>query len=221
MSRTFLLVITTFVVVSTSAVAAPPPETVAPVTTVELAVAPNLDLLEAQFGRTQLARIYHDPSTQAFFDGHGAELFGLFELPDAIGLKWDTLKALAGGPLASASIPLPDRQLGTVVMLDVTGHKSAAQSALTSAAGKAKQAGIGIRDQTVAGVSISVWALPDVPGRQRPVGVLVKDDMLLVADPPETLGPLLSTWGDLKRSLAGTTPYQAVRGRTAMKPGEP
>src|SRR6476661_4762415 len=83
--------------------AAPPADHIAPITAVELAIAPDLGAMEAQFGKTQLARLYHDPSMQAFFDGHGAELFGLFELPDAIGLKWDTLKTLAGGPLASAS----------------------------------------------------------------------------------------------------------------------
>jgi hypothetical protein len=198
--------------------AAPPPELVAPFGAAELAVAPNLAALETHFGRTQMARIYNDPSMRGFFDGAGAELIGLFELPDAIGLKWADLKSVSGGPLASVSIPLPGRQLGTVVIVDVTGHHEAVQSALQAA--KTKQAGIAIRDQVIAGASVAVWSLPD-GAKSRPVGVLIKDDLLLIADPPEAIGPIVTAWGDPKRTLAGSAAYQSIRARTVMKPGEP
>src|SRR5205823_7940502 len=65
-----------------------------------------------------------------------------------------------------------------------------------------------------------VWNLPDGPTKRRPIGVLTKDDLLLIADPPEVLGPVLPAWGDSKQALAESAAYRAVRGRTAMKPGE-
>jgi hypothetical protein len=197
--------------------AAPPPERVAPINAAELAIAPDLATLEAHFGRTQIARIFNDPAMRAFFDGAGAELIGLLELPDAIGLKWTDLKAISGGPLASVSVPLPDRLLGTVVMVDVTGHGPAAQAALKAAASKA---GTAIRDQAIGGATVAVWSLPDGQKR-RPVGVLAKDDLLLIADPPEAIGSVLAAWNDPNRSLASSPGYQAIRARTAMKPGEP
>src|SRR5258708_7350155 len=104
----------TLILASAPVTAAPPPDRIAPANTVELTVAPNLATLEAHFGRTQFAKLYADPAMKAFFNGAGAELFGLFELPDAVGLKWTDLKAISGGPLASISIPLPGQQLGTV-----------------------------------------------------------------------------------------------------------
>lgn len=200
---------------------AAPPECVAPINTVELAVVPDLAALEKHFGRSQLAKIYTDPSMRAFFDGHGPELLGLFELPDAIGLKWEQVKPLAGGSLASASVPLADRQLGTIVMLDVHGHLPAARTALESAAARATKTGATVRDQSAGGSQVTVWSLPDGPGKRRPVGVVIKDDLLMIADPPETLAPVLSAWGDAKRSLSASLAYQAIRARTAMKSGEP
>src|SRR5947209_18387685 len=102
--------------------AAPPPERIAPADAVELSICPDLAALENHWGRTQFAKIYADPAMKAFFNGAGPDLFGLFELPDAIGLKWPDLKAIAGGPIASISIPLPGQPPGTIVCVDVTGH---------------------------------------------------------------------------------------------------
>ena len=98
------------------------------------------------------------------------------------------VKALAGGPLASVSVPLPDRQLGTIVMLDVTGHASAVQAALRWAADRGKTAGTTFRDLALNGTTIAVWSLPDGASKRRLLGVVVKDDLLLIADPPEALG---------------------------------
>src|SRR6516225_5592245 len=99
--------------------AAPPPERIAPANTVELTIAPDLATLETHWSRTQFARIYADPAMKAFFNGAGMELFGLFELPDAIGIKWATLKQISGGPIASISIPLSGQQPGTVIAIDI------------------------------------------------------------------------------------------------------
>ncbi|HEY1380537.1 MAG TPA: hypothetical protein VGF55_27295, partial [Gemmataceae bacterium] len=149
--------------------------------------------------------------------GAGPELLGLFELPYALGLRWADLKAVAGGPMASISLPVSGHDVGTVVVIDVTGRAPAVP--LRSAAERAKQAGAAVRDVLMAGEKVTVWNLPD-GARRRPIGVFTKDDLLLIADPPDVLGPVLAAWGDPKQSLAETAAYRAIRGRTAMKPAE-
>ena len=119
--------------IGTASPAAPPPERMAPANAVEMTIAPDPATLDAHFAKTQLARIYADPAMQPFFNGAGAELFGLFELPDAIGIKWSALKQISGGPLASISIPLPGQQLGTIVAVDITGHANEAAAVWTAA----------------------------------------------------------------------------------------
>jgi hypothetical protein len=202
-----------------SAVAAPPPDRISPGSTVEFTLAPDLATLESHWCRTQFAKIYADPAMQAFFNGAGPEMFGLFELPDAIGIKWPDLKAIAGGPIASISIPLPGQQLGTVVAVDVTGHGRELNALLSNAEAQARRSGATFRQQAFAGITAAVWELPDGSNR-RPLGWLVKDDLLLVADPPEALGPILSTWADGKQPLAESVAFKSIRHRTAVKAGE-
>jgi hypothetical protein len=204
----------TLALVSTPVTAAPPPERIAPANAVELTVAPNPATLEDHFGRTQFAKLYADPAMKVFFNGAGAELFGLFELPDAIGLHWADLKAISGGPIASISMPLPGQQLGTVIAIDISNHVSQTQRAL--AAGMAKA----VRKQPVGAQVANVWDLVDEAKKPRPVSVLIKDDSLLIADPPEALARVLAAWGNPQNSLAESPAYKSVRARTAMKPGE-
>ncbi len=208
------------ILVSARVAAAAPPERVAPANTVELTVAPDLATLEAHFGRTQFARLYADPAMKAFFNGAGPELFGLFELPDAIGLRWTDLKAISGGPIASISMPLPGQQLGTVVMIDITGHAAEAAADLAAGLTKVRQAGGTSRQQPVDGTTVAVWELPDPSQKRRPIGIVAQNDLLLIADPPEALGPVLAARRNPQASLAESPAYKSVRARTPMKSGE-
>jgi hypothetical protein len=205
---------------SPSGFAAPPPERTAPINAIELTVAPNLANLEAHWNRTQFARVYNDPLMQGFFNGAGVEMLGLFELPDAIGLKWSDLKAISGGPVASMSIALPGRQLGTVVEIDITGHVPQAAASLAMCQAKAKQNGVTFRQQSIGSANVSIWELPESAKKRRPLALLVKDDMLFIADPPEAFGPLLAACNDPKQTLVESPAFKSIRARTAMKPGE-
>jgi hypothetical protein len=196
--------------------AAPPPERIAPANTVELTIAPDLATLETHWSRTQFARIYADPAMKAFFNGAGMELFGLFELPDAIGIKWATLKQISGGPIASISIPLSGQQPGTVIAIDISNHRSEALRALSAVVGNAEKA-------TVTEFT-RVWNFKD-GANNRPMGIRIhgsraQGEMLFIADPPEALGPVLDVWNESKPSLADSAAFKSVRARTAMQPGE-
>ena len=210
----------TLTIVSAPVAAAPPPERIAPANTIELTVANDLATLETHFARTQFAKLYADPAMTAFFNGAGAELFGLFELPDAIGLKWAGLKQISGRPIASISMPLSGQQLGTVVAIDIAGHADMAKGLVAAGIQNAKRAGAVAHDQSFAGNSGTVLDLPDAGNRRRPVGILFKDERLLIADPPEAIGPILTTWANPQSALAESPAYKSVRSRTAMKPGE-
>jgi hypothetical protein len=199
--------------------AAPPPERIAPANAVEMTIAPDPGTLDAHFGKTQFARIYADPAMLAFFGNAGAELFGLFELPDAVGIRWASLKQISGGPLASISIPLPGQQLGTVVAVDTTGHAADAATVWTNCLQACRRAGASVHDRSFAGAAGVVLELPDPVKKRRPVGVVLKDNRLLIADPPEALPPILAV-NDPKQSLAETPAFKSIRARTAMKAGE-
>jgi hypothetical protein len=199
--------------------AAEPPEKIAPANAVEMTIAPDPATLEAHFGKTQFAHIYTDPAMHAFFNGAGAELFGLFELPDAVGIKWASLKQISGGPLASISIPLPGQQLGTVVTVDVSGHAGEAAALWANCVQACRRAGAGVHDRLFAGAAGVVLDLPDAAKKRRPVGVVMKDDRLLIADPPEALTPILAV-NDAKQSLSETPVFRSIRARTSMKAGE-
>ena len=150
MTRKFLYALP-LCLISAPAMAAPPPERIAPANTVELTMAPDLATLEAHWSRTQFARIYADPTMKAFFADSGPELFGLFELPDAIGLKWTDLKAVSGGPIASISMPLPGQEFGTVVVIDVTGHAKELAALLSTSQGKLKKSSAEFRQRRSTG----------------------------------------------------------------------
>jgi hypothetical protein len=199
--------------------AAPPPERIAPANAVEMTIAPDPASLEAHFAKTQLDRIYADPAMQPFFNGAGAELFGLFELPDAIGIKWAAVKQISGGPIASISVPLPGQQLGTVVALDITGHATEAAAVWTNSLQACRRAGAAVHDRAFAGAAGIVLDLPDAAKKRRPVGVVMKDERLLIGDPPEALAPILAV-ADAKQSLAEAPAFKSIRSRTAMKAGE-
>lgn len=211
----------TFVIAyAAPAIAAPPPDRIVPASTVALTVAADLKELESHWTRCQYGRICLDSSMQPFFNGAGAELLGLFELPHAVGLNWAELKAMAGGPISSASMPLAPQQLGTVVMLDTTGHSQVCSAAIQNAVNKSRSSGTAIRQQRIGSANATVWEVPDGAGKKRTIGLLVKDDVLLIAEPPETLAPVLATWTDAAHSLGETPAYKSIRARAAMKGGE-
>src|SRR5262249_32636600 len=145
----------------------------------------------------------------------GPELFGLFELPDAVGIKWASLKQISGGPIASISIALPGQQLGTVVAIDITGHRDVATALYVAGVKALAKAGATDHKRIYIGTAGDVLELSD-GGKKRPVGIVFHDDLLLIANPPDAINSILAA----KQSLADTPAFESIRNRTAMKAGE-
>jgi hypothetical protein len=205
------------------AAAAPPLDRVLPANTVELTAATDLMAVEAAWNHTQFGRLSQEPALQPFLNATGPEFLAQFDLPTALGWTWDDLKAMSGGEAGVAVVPLPQFRFGIVFLIDTTGRAAAVAPRLTAAADRVRHAGGTVAPGQVGRAAVTVFNFPSRPGvAHAPVGAIHKDDLLVLADPPELFGPLLAVWNaDPALTLAGNAAYASIRRRTAMRPGEP
>jgi hypothetical protein len=167
--------------------AAPPIESLLPATTKAFISTPDVDALRAAWDATDVGHLAADPLMQPFMDDLKKQLEAKLSLTgDEFGVTWDDLKNVYGGETALGLIQPRGNpaQHAAVLMCDVTGHENEAQALVAKLTDHLKRQGATQTAQTVAGVPVSVFALPKKESRpaDRKAVLAIASSVFILAD---------------------------------------
>ena len=185
----------------------------------------NMKNLEDHWNETQIGQLMQDPIMKPFSDDLERQFEARWGLQDKVGLTIDDIRGVPSGEVAVARIqPGPD-QSAVVLLADVTGNQEKAQAAIEKAVANLLDQGAKVQRQKVGGLDVDVYAVPkenpdDEEEPQRHAVLLLRGDLLIVADSPEVVAQVLERQaGAAVKSLADVPAYQAVMARCAKDAG--
>ncbi|HEV3007298.1 MAG TPA: hypothetical protein VGX78_22700 [Pirellulales bacterium] len=164
---------------------APQAESLLPKSTKAVVSAPNFARLEANWGKTQFARLFDDPAMQPF----GRDLRRQVEekwlsTKPRLGLTYDDFRALAAGELTIAVVPNADGHAAQVALIDVAGHEATARATVEKLVAELVRRGGKRSQRKVAGATLEVVTSPPSKpkGVPRTAAYALHDGLFLSTD---------------------------------------
>jgi hypothetical protein len=191
-----------------------PSESILPNTTKGYLSSPNPAALREAWEKTQLGQLVRDPEMAAFVASFRDQLnHKLSETGKKLGVTWTDLEGVPGGEMALAIVANHKGQPTNVLLADVAGHQDQAAKLMAKIETSLTTQGAKKSEQTIAGVTVNVYALPREEGdrRARQAFHVVKEEMLIACDDAQVLTDLLGRWnGDGKDTLATLDAFKHV-----------
>jgi hypothetical protein len=206
----------------------PPSEVLLPATTAGFIAVPDLDRLEAQWGKTQVGQLMADPVMKPFAEDLDRQLEEQWaSIRDQLGISLDDVRKVRGGEVAVAQIQPAPKTAAHVLLIDVTGRVAEAKALLAQAANHQIQRGARQSQQVVGGVPLVSFDLPPDPNKpQAPPGkaaYFLAGNLMAASDHVEALQGILVRFQqrDVRGSVASLPGYRAVVQRCQADPGAP
>jgi hypothetical protein len=230
---------------SVTAFAAPPAsDTLLPARTKGYISVPDVAALQASFDETQFGRLLADPVMKPFADDLKSQLNDRLSITkEKLGVTWDDVKGVVAGELTVAVIqpqpkpmPKPKKVNGRtvrpaspqavfVMMADVTGRIEKAKALLAKIDADLIKRGAKKAQQTISGVSMTVYKLPKKEGTvtQHRAIFFIKDNLMVACDDVKVIGGIASRLiqpGKVSDTLAGVPAYQMIVNRCSAAAGD-
>ncbi|HEY2841535.1 MAG TPA: hypothetical protein VGJ26_20415, partial [Pirellulales bacterium] len=197
--------------------AVPPNDTIYPNSTKGFVSVGSAPKMGKAWEATQLYQLFQDPVMKPFADDLGKQLEGKWlSNHDKLGLSIDDLRGVATGELSGALVSGAKGRTGQVLLADVTGNEAKAKEVLAKASESLLKEKAKKSQNTIAGVSVSIFDIPPKEERKDPrrVAHFIVGGLVGVGDDVEALTEVLTRIdGRHNDTLASVGPYQHVMKR--------
>lgn len=211
-----------------AAMAAEPFDQVVPLSTKGFVSITDVDVLDAQWDRTQIATLLRDPVMEPFVADFREQLQDRFSrLRTRLGVSFDDLWGVPTGELAVAAVQPAQGQGALALLADVTDNVEGARDLLQTVSASLTKDGAKRTERTVGQTTVIIFDLPkpeDQPNAREGQAVyfLAQDRGLLVAsDSIQLIQQLLNNlYGQKGQTLSQSPAYQAVLAAVAARSGD-
>ncbi|HEV3022836.1 MAG TPA: hypothetical protein VGX76_10215, partial [Pirellulales bacterium] len=200
---------------------APPAESLLPKSTKAFVSAPNFARLEANWGKTQFARLFDDPAMQPFGQDLRRQVDEKWlSTKPRLGLTYDDFRELAAGELTIAVVPNADGRAALVALIDVAGHDVTARATVEKLVAQLVRRGGKRSQHKVAGVTLElVTSPPSKPkGDRRTAAYALHDGRFIATDDAAVAEQLVERLAETSNDRVGDAlgdlaAFQAVMAR--------
>lgn len=214
--------------VAMGAHAVEPFDQIVPITTTGFVSVTDVDVLEAQWQKTQISALLRDPVMKPFLDDlQGQFKERLSRLRSRIGVSVDELRGVPTGEFAVAAVQPAKGEGALALLADVTGNVPQAQELLQKVSDSLTRDGAKRTERTVGQTTVILFDLPKPADRpnareRQAVYFLAQDRGLLAAsDNIQLIQQLLTNlYGQKGKTLSESPAYQAVNAAVAKQAGD-